>query len=209
MEYVPKKEVKEHNKTFYDIICEVRPKMREEGITFEYRLVGSAKRNLVVWHHNQGFDCDYQIIIRKNKKELNAESINDKFIEKFDESVVDRGFKNCEDSHRAITIKKIDHENSKILKAYDVVILDERDDGFYIIDNDKDKKKGEKGKYKFEKLPDTRNHTENAKKIKGSEMWSYLRERYLYKKENNTEDLESFQIFNSSVNETMDKFSLE
>ena len=120
------------------------------------------------------------------------------FIKEFDKSVTRRGFKNCEDSARAITIKKVDFENSKILQAYDVVILDEREYGYYILTNHKKEKY-----YNYEKLPDTENHTENEKKIKGAEMWNYLRKIYLAKKENNTEDKKSFQIFNEAVNETL------
>jgi len=206
MVYVDKKIVKKHNKLFYDAISEVRPKIKEKGITFQYRLVGSAKRHMVVSDDNQGFDCDYQIILMTNKNNFSCEEIKDLFIDKFDESFVDRGFKHSEDSSRAITIKKINIKQSKVLKAYDVVILKWKKDGFYILNNDKAKEKGEKGKYTLEKLPRTEKYAENAKMIRGSEMWEYLRKIYLKKKEEETEERKSFQIFNNSVNETLDKF---
>lgn len=204
MEYVPKKEVKPHKETFTEIIKEIRPKIKNEGVTFTCRLVGSAKRNLVVRHHNKGFDCDYQIIIQKNKNEFDEESMKKLFIREFDHSVVKRGFKNCEDSKQAITIKKVDYENSKVLKAYDVVILDQRDDGIYILTYHKK----EEEYYDYLPLPDTFKHSENFKKIKGAEMWNYLRDIYLKKKEDNTEDKKSFQIFNEAVNETLQKFKI-
>lgn len=204
MEYVPRIEVKPHKETFAAIIKEMRPKIKKEGVTFTCRLVGSAKRNLVVRHHNKGFDCDYQIIIQKNKNEFDEESIKKLFIREFDHSVVKRGFKNCEDSKQAITIKKVDYESSKILKAYDVVILDERNDGIYILTNHKKEKY-----YDYLPLPDTSKHSANLKKVNGAEMWNYLRDIYLKKKENNTEDKKSFQIFNESVNETLVYFRLK
>lgn len=203
MEYVFKEEVKPHKKLFDEIIEEIRPNIKKEGITYTYRLVGSGKRNLVVRHHNKGFDCDYQIIIKKNKNKINEEDLKKLFIKEFDKAVTKRDFKNCEDSARAITIKKVDFENSKILQAYDVVILDEREDGFYILTNHKKEKY-----YDYSPLPDTSKHSENAKKIKGAEMWNYLRKIYLAKKENNTEDKKSFLLYNEAVNETIVHFDI-
>ena len=66
-EYVSKNEVKPYRKIFDKMMVDIRESVRKKGITFTYQLVGSAKRNLVVSHHNKGFDCDYQIVIRKNK----------------------------------------------------------------------------------------------------------------------------------------------
>lgn len=203
MEYVSKKVVKPHKDEFGEIIKEIRPNIKKERITFTCRLVGSGKRNLVVRHHNKGFDCDYQIIIQKNKKNLNEEDLKKLFIKEFDKSVTKRGFKNCEDSARAITIKKVDFENSKILQAYDVVILDQRKDGYYILSNHKSE-----NYYDYEKLPNTEKHTENAEKIKGAEMWNYLRKIYLEKKEKNIEDKKSFQLFNEAVNDTLVQFDI-
>ena len=105
-EYVSKNEVKPYRQIFDEMIAKMRKEVKENGITFTYLLVGSAKRNLVVRHHNKGFDCDYQIFIQKNKNGMKPKEIKELFIglfNKYKPSVFDY----CEDSTSAITIEDV------------------------------------------------------------------------------------------------------
>ena len=75
-EYVPKKEVRPYRVLFEKVFREIQKELKKEnGLTFEFRLVGSAKRNLIVRHHNKGFDCDYQLYLQNNKHGLSEKEI--------------------------------------------------------------------------------------------------------------------------------------
>ena len=129
MEYVSKKEVKPWRAMFHKWMKNIRTKVKEKGITFTYRLVGSAKRNLVIRHHNQGFDCDYQIFIQRNSKALSPKEIKLLFKSVIDEVGVVDCFEPCENSTSSLTIKMVDKSQSKVRVGYDVVILQETDEG--------------------------------------------------------------------------------
>lgn len=201
-EYVSKKEVKPYRTIFDEMIAKMREEVKEKGITFTYLLVGSAKRNLVVRHHNKGFDCDYQIFIQKNKKGMNPKEIKELFMRLFNK-YKPSDFDNCEDSTSAITIKQKDEANSKIKFSYDVVILKKSEDKTEII-------RRKDCNYTWNMLEDGyENYPENAQQVKGNDAWQLLREIYLDKKEkqmNNVKgyvEKESFHLFHESINETL------
>lgn len=203
-EYVSKNEVKPYRKIFDEMIAKMRKEVKENGITFTYLLVGSAKRNLVVRHHNKGFDCDYQVFIQKNKKGLNPKEIKKIFMDLFNKYSPSE-FSNCEDSTSAITIKKKDTDNSKIEFSYDVVILKKSEGNTEIIRRKKDN-------YTWNELGEGyENYPENAQQVKGSDAWQKLRDIYLEKKENQMNgfkgyiEKKSFQLFQESINETLQK----
>lgn len=202
VEYVSKKEVKPYRTIFDEMIAKMREEVKENGITFTYLLVGSAKRNLVVRHHNKGFDCDYQIFIQKNKKDLSPKQIKNLFIDLFNK-YKPSDFDYSEDSTSAITIKKKDTGNCKIEFSYDVVILKKSEDKTEII-------RRKDCNYTWNMLEDGyENYPENAQQVKGKDAWQLLREIYLDKKENHMNgvkgyvDKKSFQLFQESINETL------
>lgn len=107
-EYVSKNEVRPYRKIFDKMMADIRESVRKKGITFTYQLVGSAKRNLVVRHHNKGFDCDYQIVIRKNKNNCTATEIKMLFGQLLN-AVKSDGFSDVQDSTSAWTMRKTDN----------------------------------------------------------------------------------------------------
>lgn len=196
--YVSKKTIKPYRDYFRQLMDKIRPSIKKEGISFTYKLVGSAKRNLVIEHHNKGFDCDYQIFISKNRCDLDAKAIKKLFIEKIDE-YKSKEYHYCEDSTSAITLKKVNVDEAKIEFSYDIVILKEAKGNIFIIRRKNDN-------YHFESLPDMKEHFINLKKIKGNEMWKKLRKIYYEKKMkhlNSKDDKKSFQILNEAVNEVL------
>lgn len=205
-EYVPKTEVRPYEKLFEDVFREIQKEIRkEEGLTFSFALVGSAKRNLVVRHHNKGFDCDYQLYLQKNKKKLSAKEIKELLMKKFDEKMPSE-FDYCEDSTSSITIKKKITEESRIEFSYDIVIMKLCDDNFQII------RKNGSGQYVWNKLPDFTSFDEDYSKIKGAAMWEDLRQCYYDKKidkDNGAQeykDKKSFQLLHQAVKETLSRF---
>ena len=123
-EYVSKNEVRPYRTQFHNVFNEVHKECKKQGLTFSSPLlVGSAKRNLVVRHHNKGFDCDYQIFLQKNKNNMSAKEIKLLLIKLFDKYMPD-DYENCEDSTSAITIKKKSStKKSSIEFSYDVAII--------------------------------------------------------------------------------------
>ena len=204
MEYVSKKEVKPWINKFNNLINKIRPLLKEEGIKFTVNLVGSSKRNLVVRHHNKGFDCDFQIYIMQNKKYLSPKEIKLKFIEVINnnkESIFDK----CEDKTKSIKLKYKDVNNKKIIFSYDIVILRNFNDEIKIIKKIDEKK----NIYDFVSVKDYSKHNEYFKKIYGNKMWKDLREMYYNKKINNTNNKKSFQLLHECVIEILKKYNIQ
>lgn len=204
--YVSKNDTKPYRRFFDNWIRKIRPLIRREGLTFSFKLVGSAKRNLVIKLPNEGFDCDYQIFLYKNKENLKPRQIKDIFRREFDAVAKADGFKNCEDSTSALTIKLVDNAKSQLRFSYDVVILQERNGETEIL---RKRSENNKNEYVFELLRDMTNNRRNYKKIQGIEEWRFLRKIYYEKrmqalKTNDTR--KSFEILNEAVNETLTHF---
>ena len=205
-EYVSKDEVRPYEELFEEVFREIQKELKKKnGLTFSFALVGSAKRNLVVRHHNKGFDCDYQLYLQRNKQELSAEKIKKLLIKKFDEKMPSE-FDYCEDSTSSITIKKKITQQSKIEFSYDIIIMDLYEDASYIL------RKNGSGQYVWNQLPDFTSFEDDYRQIEGADMWEDLRQCYYDKKiaKNNGspkyKDKKSFQLLHQAVKETLSRF---
>ena len=205
-EYVSKDEVRPYEELFEEVFREIQKELKKKnGLTFSFALVGSAKRNLVVRHHNKGFDCDYQLYLQRNKQELSAEKIKKLLIKKFDEKMPSE-FDYCEDSTSSITIKKKITKQSKIEFSYDIIIMDLYEDASYIL------RKNGSGQYVWNQLPDFTSFEDDYRQIGGADMWEDLRQCYYDKKiaKNNGslkyKDKKSFQLLHQAVKETLSRF---
>ena len=205
-EYVSKDDVRPYEELFEEVFREIQKELKKKnGLTFSFALVGSAKRNLVVRHHNKGFDCDYQLYLQRNKQELSAEEIKKLLIKKFDEKMPNE-FDYCEDSTSSITIKKKITKQSKIEFSYDIVIMDLYEDASYIL------RKNGSGQYVWNQLPDFTSFEDDYRQIEGADMWENLRQCYYDKKiaKNNGspkyKDKKSFQLLHQAVKETLSRF---
>ena len=205
-EYVSKNEVRPYEELFEEVFREIQKELKKKnGLTFSFALVGSAKRNLVVRHHNKGFDCDYQLYLQRNKQELSAEEIKKLLIKKFDEKMPNE-FDYCEDSTSSITIKKKITKQSKIEFSYDIVIMDLYEDASYIL------RKNGSGQYVWNPLPDFTSFEDDYRQIEGADMWEDLRQCYYDKKiaKNNGspkyKDKKSFQLLHQAIKETLSRF---
>lgn len=201
MEYISKKTIKESRckQIFTDTFRKVQKEIKKEGLTFSFNLVGSAKRNMIVDYPDKPFDCDYQLFLQKNKRELTAKQIKEKLIVLFNK-FLPNDFSYCEDSTTAITTRC----DAEIPFGYDIVIIDINGDTPQII-----RRKNQN--YTWNKLPETKGYPNNLAQIKGPKMWTELRKRYLNKKDKQYHnkypaDRKSFQILNEAINETIDFF---
>lgn len=203
-EYVSKDEVRPYEELFEEVFREIQKELRKKnGLTFSFALVGSAKRRLVIRHHNKGFDCDYQLFVQKNKKNLSPKEIKDLLIKEFDARMPAHGFKTCRNKKKAIEIRKKDSDGDKLIFKYDIVIM--KEDCPYIIH------RSENNVYVWNLESDYSTWAEDYGKIKGANMWDDLRNRYYDKKiqkDNGTNyvDRKSFQILHEAVKETLQEF---
>ena len=205
-EYVSKNEVRPYEELFEEVFREIQKELKKKnGLTFSFALVGSAKRNLVVRHHNKGFDCDYQLYLQRNKQELSAEEIKKLLIKKFDEKMPNE-FDYCEDSTSSITIKKKITKQSKIEFSYDIIIMDLYEGDYHIL------RKNGSGQYVWNQLPDFTSFEDDYRQIEGADMWEDLRQCYYDKRiaKNNGspkyKDKKSFQLLHQAVKETLSRF---
>lgn len=204
-EFVNKKEVSLVRYEIETIIHKVQDFLRKRHImTFQYNLVGSASRHkhLVtrIIGGNQGFDMDYNIIIKSiNKAYDDAEKTKHIIMEAFNKFLF-KGFKNCEDSSSVFTIKKIDKQNSKIIYSFDFAIVNyyneevQNSDFDYDYDAPEDEYETierqeyiyfdkQNNKYFWELRPIAfDDHRYKEQYIKKAGYWNYLRDVYLERK---------------------------
>lgn len=59
-----------------EIIHDLQDELRPEGVTFQYKIIGSGSKNLVtrVVNGNSGFDFDYNFVVQKDA-ELDEKSL--------------------------------------------------------------------------------------------------------------------------------------
>lgn len=195
MDYVPKKELSPYKNQFNEAIKHIKSKI---NYSFQYRLVGSAKRNLVLRHHNKGFDLDYQIIFNQSIKGQDYKALKMEFMEEFNSYFTKKGYKYAEDSTSAITIKRI--EDSKIHDGYDITLISSESDGLHILRYIDDKKT----MMGLELIKQSLQFQKRYSEIKGPEQWSELREIYKWKKENNVDGKKSFSLLAEAVKELFD-----
>lgn len=131
-EYVPKSEYQPFKLEVDEILKSIQRDLREKRIlTFQFNLIGSAKRKLItrVENGNQGFDLDYNIVIQKvfNNRYNNAKLLKQKFIDLFNK-YFDDSYDYSEDSTSVITIKKLNAQRNKIICSVDFAIVNYYED---------------------------------------------------------------------------------
>lgn len=197
--YKSKKETKEYRTLFREAFLYVKDVLVD--YKFFYRLIGSSKRNLVLEKPNTGFDFDYQIIFYKTLVGEGSETlikVKDDFRNAFDDFFVERGYKHGEDSRAAITIKML--EGDKIHHSYDVTLLcpSVEDKNKILIMRYEDQ---EKTIMTLNEMKKSIIFNDKYKKIKGTDKWRELRDRYKKKQEDWNGEKKSFSLLMEVVNE--------
>lgn len=198
--YVPKSETKPVKEEIIHLLTEVQDDIRDQ-FTFYYRFIGSCSRNMITCDLNRNIGFDFDVNIYPNDPDEKFQPVEIRNIIKNSINKYCHKYKfNCvQDQTIVMTIKNINYINSKILHSCDFAIVFDCDDGRqqYIRHNKSTNKYTWEYRDKgFDKLPD------KIDWLKANDLWPELKEYYLYKKNNNTDNNKhSRSLFAESIHE--------
>lgn len=210
-EYVNKIEYGPVKKELEELIHLVQDDIRDEYFTFSYSYVGSSSKNrrMITRDRNSniGYDFDVNIHVNDDDEDYDAREIRQSIIMKTFNKFAGRfGYDFCEDHTRVFTIKKKNYYLSSIIHSCDFAIVYDCNDGRqqYIHYNK------EQRSYCWEYLPVADHRVEEkADWLKNPKHnhWQEVRERYLEKKDNNTdENQRSRSLYRQTINEIYQKY---
>lgn len=185
-EYVPKSEYQPFKLEVDEILKSIQRDLKEnEILTFQFNLIGSAKRKLItrVENGNQGFDLDYNIVIQRifNNRYKNAKLLKQKFIDLFNK-YFDDSYDYSEDSTSVITIKKLNAQRNKIICSVDIAIV-----SYYEDEEGMERQKyirfdKNSGNYSWALRKVATNHRHVEDLIKENNLWEDVKVLYLNNK---------------------------
>lgn len=185
-EYVPKSEYQPFKLEVDEILKSIQRDLREKRIlTFQFNLIGSAKRKLItrVENGNQGFDLDYNIVIQRifNNRYKNAKLLKQKFIDLFNK-YFDDSYDYSEDSTSVITIKKLNAQRNKVICSVDFAIV-----SYYEDEEGMERQKyirfdKNSGNYSWALRKVATNHRHVEDLIKEKNLWEDVKVLYLNNK---------------------------
>lgn len=202
--YVTKAEAKPVRDELYEIIHEVQNIVRSY-FTFQFKCVGSSKYNMITYDRNSkiGFDFDFDFEINDDEEEYSPTEIRHIIKNALDRVAPKYSYKYCEDSTRALTIKKVNTLTCRILHSCDFAIVHNCNDGRqqYIRFNK------DRNNYTWEYQGKGFKGLENKIAwLKYNGNWGELQDYYIDKKNfNSNPDKHSRSIFAESINEMYQK----
>ncbi len=205
MEYLSRKKVRPYREVMDKIINELKIELGDTW-KFDYWLVGSARRNLVV-KSESGFDLDYRILLKRMPNGYTGAKIKNTFMKAL-RKIIPNHLSSPEDSTNVITIPCT---NSCPYKhSYDLALMEKVNESYMIIRNEKSEETNGNGPYHFVETPISKDFHKKYKMISGAAMWNDLREIYLKKKVAEHKKIKderkiSFSLLREAVNETLQK----
>ena len=202
--YVTKKQAQPIKDELYQILYMVQDLVRD-NFTFSFTPIGSSSRNMITCDakSNIGFDFDINIEVNDDNEDFEPKEIRTIIRTAIDRVAPRYGYKNCEDSTRVLTIKKVDTFHSRIIHSCDFAIVYNCGDGrqqYIRFNKDNNYYSWEyqgKGFVGLEKKMDW---------LKRENLWGELQDYYIYKKNcNDSPDKHSRSIFAESINEMCQK----
>lgn len=202
--YVTKKQAQPIKDELYQILYMVQDLVRD-NFTFSFTPIGSSSRNMITCDakSNIGFDFDINIEVNDDNEDFEPKEIRTIIRTAIDRVAPRYGYKNCEDSTRVLTIKKVDTSHSHIIHSCDFAIVYNCGDGrqqYIRFNKDNNYYFWEyqgKGFVGLEKKMDW---------LKRENLWGELQDYYIYKKNcNDNPDKHSRSIFAESINEMCQK----
>ena len=202
--YVTKKQAQPIKDELYQILYMVQDLVRD-NFTFSFTPIGSSSRNMITCDakSNIGFDFDINIEVNDDNEDFEPKEIRTIIRTAIDRVAPRYGYKNCEDSTRVLTIKKVDTSHSRIIHSCDFAIVYNCGDGrqqYIRFNKDNNYYSWEyqgKGFVGLEKKMDW---------LKRENLWGELQGYYIYKKNcNDNPDKHSRSIFAESINEMCQK----
>ena len=185
-EYVTKSEYKPFKLEVDEILKSIQRDLRENGIlTFQFNLIGSAKRKLItrVENGNQVFDLDYNIVIQRifNNRYKNAKLLKQKFIDLFNK-YFDDSYDYSEDSTSVITIKKLNAQRNKVICSVDFAIVNYYEDEEGMERQEYIRFDKNTGNYSWALRKVATNHRHVEDLIKENNLWEDVKDLYLNNK---------------------------
>lgn len=202
--YVTKNEAKPVKEELYQLLYEVQDLVREH-FTFKFTPIGSSSRNMITYDakSNIGFDFDINIEVNHDDQNFGPDEIRTKIRNAINCVACRYGYKNCEDSTRVLTIKKVNTFSSRIIHSCDFAIVYNCKDGsqrYIRFNKDNNYYSWEyqgKGFIGLNKRIDW---------LKKEKLWNELLDYYILKKnKNDNPDKHSRSIFAESINEMCQK----
>lgn len=196
--YVTKKQAQPIKDELYQILYMVQDLVRD-NFTFSFTPIGSSSRNMITCDakSNIGFDFDINIEVNDDNEDFEPKEIRTIIRTAIDRVAPRYGYKNCEDSTRVLTIKKVDTSHSRIIHSCDFAIVYNCGDGrqqYIRFNKDNNYYFWEyqgKGFVGLEKKMDW---------LKRENLWGELQDYYIYKKNcNDNPDKHSRSIFAESI----------
>lgn len=206
--YVSKKDAAKIRSELTAIITKVRNSV-ENDFHFQFKYIGSSSRNMITYDQksNIGFDFDVNLEVNYDDQKYGPKKIKHILINAFDKIIKSHGYDKCENSTRVITIKKIDYSRSRIIHSCDFAIVHNYTNNLgekcqqYIRFNKKNKN------YTWEMQTSEYNTEEKADWLKDNNHWQEVRERYIEKKNCNTDKFKkSRSLYAETINDIHNKY---
>mgnify|MGYP006874575957 FL=1 len=204
--YVTKKQAQPIKDELYQILYMVQDLVRD-NFTFSFTPIGSSSRNMITCDakSNIGFDFDINIEVNDDNEDFEPKEIRTIIRTAIDRVAPRYGYKNCEDSTRVLTIKKVDTSHSRIIHSCDFAIVYNCGDGrqqYIRFNKDNNYYSWE---YQAKGFADLNKKTDWLKK---NGLWGNLQDYYIEKKNaNENPDKHSRSVFAESINEMCQKNS--
>lgn len=199
--YVNKEETAPVREQMEEIIRQVQDEVRNH-FTFQYFIVGSAKRNMITRDekNNTGFDFDYNIQPNCDFNDYSPAEIKRILRLAFEKVGKKYGYTKCEDSTRVITIKQYAYglyRSNEIFHSCDFAIVRKLGKTVQYIHYDKST-----GRYYWENQPkEFYKIDDKVRYIKREKCWNDVIDEYIYLKRNNTDsEKKSRSLYAEAVN---------
>ena len=196
-EYVSKKNAMPYKKELIEIINKVQDEVRDK-FTFQFTFIGSSSRNMITYDSktNKGFDFDVNLEV--NDERYSAREIRNILRKAFNHIVPNYGYSNCEDSTRVLTIKHINHWQSRIEYSCDfAIVYNSQNEQQYIRYN----KSTGTCTWEFQKQP-YKELEKRAGELKNKGCWDEVLKVYRCKKNTNDNPCKhSRSLYAETINE--------
>lgn len=188
MEWVSKSEVMKRMKFFRNAIDDLNN--GDFKIKVIARLVGSAKKNLVLTHDSNGsFDSDIDIIITWKEDGVRDEETRKIFYDFIKPYMFENGYN--PGAYRTRTFAFVNKNEFDYTHSFDIMVQIEKSITHSVNYSNQ--------KYTLGKVKESRDYTSKENIVKNEDLLEELRNTYKYNRENNVNKTESYIVYCNSL----------
>ena len=201
--YADKSRTEQVKRDIEAIIRQVQAELKDD-VPFEYRFIGSALRDMITYDRksNVGFDFDVNLDVTSCSQKYSPKELKLRLMNAFDRVATRYGYKNCEDSTRVFTIKKVDRAHSLIEHSCDIAVVVRKDGAEKYIRHNKKQEA-----YVWATQPAGYKLETKEKWLKENGRWNEVRNMYIKAKNmNDHPDVHSRSIYADTVHKAYVKF---